>query len=229
MKLDVPEKDLHRWRTFQYTPDKNYIAPGVTTCQQCNKNKTPPYKKICVVCKKEIERKWNSEYRKRYAKTERGKETAKRSRIKNRERINAWMRAYIKKRRATDVNFRLSCNLRMLLYSAFKRHRVPKSKILTKYGIDLPAILKKLGAPPTKEHTIDHIIPCATFDFSKDDEVRKCFSPENLQWLTQSENSAKSSFMVIDGKRIKVRYKRGVENESKKTGNENNIPKPPNL
>ena len=38
---------------------------------------------------------------------------------------------------------------------------------------------------------IDHIIPCASFDFSDRDSVSKCFYYTNLQPLTRSENASK--------------------------------------
>lgn len=115
-------------------------------------------------------------------------------------------------------------NLRAMLYQAFKKHGITKSKVFADYGIDLQAILDKLKEPPGKDYSIDHIVPCAAFDFSKDEEVRKCFSPENLQWLPKSENSRKSSLMEIDGKMVRIFYKRGGDDGTKKAGLENHIP-----
>lgn len=39
--------------------------------------------------------------------------------------------------------------------------------------------------------SIDHIIPCAKFDFSKPEDQKQCFHYTNLQPLTCSENSSK--------------------------------------
>jgi hypothetical protein len=215
MRLATEPKSEPGWHIFSYIPSKDYIDPRSVICTICKKMATPHYKKICVACQKENDRQRRNAYARRYKQSESGRRCYERNskkreeyRIKNKEKINERQKKYFTSRRKTDNNFRLSCNLRVMLYQAFKRHRVVKSKTFEKYGLDINAILKKLGTPPSDKHSIDHIIPCAAFDFSNDDDVRRCFSPENLQWLTRGENSKKSSLMEIDGKLVRVKYKR---------------------
>jgi hypothetical protein len=40
---------------------------------------------------------------------------------------------------------------------------------------------------------IDHKIPCASFDLSNPEEVKKAFDKNNLQWLPALENIKKSN------------------------------------
>ncbi len=40
---------------------------------------------------------------------------------------------------------------------------------------------------------IDHIIPCSSFDLTKDENQKACFHYTNLQPLTKEENMKKSN------------------------------------
>ena len=48
------------------------------------------------------------------------------------------------------------------------------------------------GKDYTNAH-IDHIVPCSSFDFSDEEQQRKCFHYTNLQLLPAHENLAKSN------------------------------------
>jgi hypothetical protein len=43
------------------------------------------------------------------------------------------------------------------------------------------------------EWHIDHILPCASFDLTKEEEQRKCFHYTNLQPLWAKDNMIKGS------------------------------------
>lgn len=46
---------------------------------------------------------------------------------------------------------------------------------------------------------IDHILPCASFDLTKEADQRKCFHYSNLQPLWQSDNLSKSDKIITNG------------------------------
>jgi hypothetical protein len=72
-------------------------------------------------------------------------------------------------------------------------------ELLREYGIDADAIYRKIGKKPSKEHHLDHIIPCAAFDFSKREDIAKANSPENFQWISKTENMQKGARWEKDG------------------------------
>ena len=49
-----------------------------------------------------------------------------------------------------------------------------------------------------KEYHIDHIIPCSSFNLSKEEEQRKCFHWSNLQILSSTQNLKKGSLTSIN-------------------------------
>jgi hypothetical protein len=113
----------------------------------------------------------------------------------NKSRLNELKKESNKLRRKVDNNFLIKSRLRCLLYNSLKLYGEGKRFSSSKYGIDFNLICKKLGPCPGKreEWDIDHIIPCSSFDLNKVDEVRKCFSPNNLQWLPKLVNIKKSN------------------------------------
>jgi hypothetical protein len=94
-----------------------------------------------------------------------------------------------------DKKFRLIANIRTHLHKQLHKKGMKKSKRLMEYGIDVNAIFIKLGGRPEGGYDLDHIIPCAAFDFSNLEEIKKCYAPENLQWLPSSENRRKGAKM----------------------------------
>ncbi|MCK9430220.1 MAG: hypothetical protein M0R17_09475 [Candidatus Omnitrophica bacterium] len=117
----------------------------------------------------------------------------------NKNHLNELKKARNKIRRITDNNFLIKSRLRCLLYNSLNLYGQGKKFNSSKYGIDFNLICKKLGQCPVKreEWDIDHIIPCASFDLNKVEEVRKCFSPSNLQWLPKKDNIKKSNKLIF--------------------------------
>ncbi len=48
------------------------------------------------------------------------------------------------------------------------------------------------------KYHIDHIIPCAVYDFNNPEEIKKCWQPENLRIIPASENLSKGDTLDYD-------------------------------
>jgi hypothetical protein len=139
-----------------------------------------------------------------------------RNKLRRREEdAKSVQRKYEKMRRDTDINYKLAKILR-------GRTRTAIAKVKLKLGIEivkcdnqialLGCTLNELknhmenkflpgmtwqnhGYGDNKWH-IDHIIPCDSFDLSKEEEQRKCFHYSNLQPLWQHDNLSKSNKII---------------------------------
>lgn len=60
---------------------------------------------------------------------------------------------------------------------------------------------------------IDHVIPCASFDFTNEDDIKKCFHWSNMQPLESKKNNSKSAKILEDD--IK-KHEKKVEKYKKK-------------
>jgi len=104
-------------------------------------------------------------------------------------------------RHNTDINFRLTNNLRARIYAAIKLNvkscrtkellgcSIEKLKIRLENQFDDNMNWSNYG----KYWHIDHIRPCASFDLSDDKEQKRCFHHTNLQPLEVIENIRKGS------------------------------------
>ena len=105
---------------------------------------------------------------------------------------------YRKKRYATDPAYRVQVLSRGRLNKALNGRGSKPAKTMELVGCtaeELIAYLQELipeGADLKKFH-IDHIRPCASFDFSDPEEIRKCFHYSNLQPLTPQANMRKGA------------------------------------
>jgi hypothetical protein len=122
----------------------------------------------------------------------------------NKEKITEYNRSYSSNRYKTDSDFRLRVNLRNRLRLALKTYKKSNSTInLT--GCSLEFLKSHLfdkfkngmnWENYGKEWCVDHVIPCCSFDLSKEDDQRKCFHYLNLQPLWNIENLKKGSSMT---------------------------------
>lgn len=104
-----------------------------------------------------------------------------------------------------DIQFRLRETLRNSVNKAFTKyceHKKIRSSEL--YGINFKEIITKLIETLPKDYErgkyhIDHIMPISRFDLTNPDEVRVCFSKDNIQWLPALENIRKSNKIMIGG------------------------------
>jgi len=174
----------------------------------------------CRLCQKESRRAWyvrnrESESKKSaaYSKTPKAKAQRKKRYEANREtylernRIrrrtpSAKAKANVarQKRRAEDLSFRLSCNLRSRVRKALKG--INKSKhTLELLGCSLEKFkvhLESKFSPGMSWSNygyygwhVDHVIPCTQFDLSKTEEQAKCFHYTNMQPLWMKDNISK--------------------------------------
>jgi len=111
-----------------------------------------------------------------------------------------------KSRRKTDYEFAVRERLRRSLRHALSRYsKTGKIASSKKYGINWVEVIESLKPFPTnlKNFEIDHIIPLRTFNLTNFEEIKKAFSPSNLQWLTISENRKKSGKLITPNKLYK--------------------------
>ena len=66
---------------------------------------------------------------------------------------------------------------------------------------------------------IDHIVPCASFDLTQEEQIFKCFNWKNLRPLEKNENNSKNA-KILDSD-IEL-HKINVKNYKKKIANEKN-------
>ena len=119
----------------------------------------------------------------------------------NRDEIIAYQVEYKRNRRQTDDAFRLLTNCRNRLHHALKG-KSKAAKAVELIGCTPDELLEHLErtmSPEVRalrdegvEIVVDHIIPCAAFDFSIPEHQRVCFNYTNLQYLDAPTNLSKS-------------------------------------
>lgn len=129
-----------------------------------------------------------------------------RSDPKNKPKIRATQKRLNAEYKINDPSYRILGNLRRKMLLALEGKRkadfslkligCTRENLMThlesqfKEGMNWDNYgLWKNGEPMTWH--IDHIIPCATFDFTKEEDQRKCFHYTNLQPLWANENLSK--------------------------------------
>lgn len=126
-------------------------------------------------------------------------------------RRKEWRKNYQKTKRETDMNFRLRCNLSSRIATALMGSgKSKRTKELI--GCDIPYLRfhleKQFQKGMTWENyglgagkwTIDHILPCASFDLTIEDNQLKCFNYQNLQPMWFLENCSKNDKLPSFGR-----------------------------
>jgi len=94
-------------------------------------------------------------------------------------------------------------NLRNLFRFAMNTYGDGKKMLSKKYGMDYEKCYIKLNNDAKQmgytiqelrdmNFHIDHIIPTIMYDFKNYEDIRNCWNPLNLRWLSQHENCTKS-------------------------------------
>lgn len=118
---------------------------------------------------------------------------------KNREKVRANANRYVKQRKTTDPNFKIRCLLRSRLNAAIDKN-CKKSSASVLLGCPIPDFkiyLESLFEPGMSWENhgtiweIDHILPCALFDLTREDHQQHCFHFSNHQPLWKPDNRKK--------------------------------------
>ena len=166
-------------------------------CLNCEKEFIPTQhlfrQKFCSKkCQEELWKGNHPETRKKYI-------LKYRSQSHHMEKINDTQRQYRRKLFKTNLNYIISTRIATQLRRTLERY-TKTGKLLSSsyYGIDYVAIVKKLTPLPFPLEDkgnwhIDHIIPVSKFNLTNSEEVKRAFSPNNLQWLSAKENWIKNN------------------------------------
>jgi hypothetical protein len=185
--------------------DKHYYSKK---SPRLNENLKEGYK-ICTNCKEELPIKYfNIQKGGRFGVSGECKTCLKERNFIWRENGGKeWENNWAKNKKQTDPQFKLKTLLRGRLLDALKRHtkggKVNKTHsaiILIGCTIDEYKIyLEKQFKPDMnwgnhgKIWEIDHILPCDSFDLTKEEEQHGCFNYKNTQPLYKSENRSKGN------------------------------------
>jgi hypothetical protein len=177
-------------------------------CQGKHYNRRPEVKEKAMLRMREYRRthpEWKEKhrilavtrYREKRAKywKEYGKRPNVMARINKKDRL----RRKVDKEYAIADRLRRSLNHAMTKYS--KEGKIMSSK---KYGINWKEVIESLKPFPENLNNfeIDHIVPLHSFNLTDIEEIKKAFSPFNLQWLTREENRKKSGKILFNKQKI---------------------------
>lgn len=183
-------------KNIEYFEIRKDINKPRKACKECiAKSKKENYEKN----KQDILKK-NKEYinkRKDWKKQYDKERDIKLKELRNKQRLENYHN-----RKLYDVDFRLRRSLRSRMHFAVK-YGEKCDKTMNLIGCDINMLKKhleskfKLGMSWENYGKcgweIDHIIPCASFDLTKEDEQKKCFNYNNLQPLWVIDNILKSN------------------------------------
>lgn len=162
--------------------------------QQKNIEKSKKYydeNKEDIAVKNRIYKETNAEYYRSYF---------KQYYIDNKEQLKENIMANHYKRMEEDIGYRVLTRCRTRLYQAVKGH-VKSKRTIELIGCPVESLLEHLERQFTRgmswdnygEWHIDHIKPCASYDFSKEEHQRECFHYSNLQPLWAKDNHRKAA------------------------------------
>ena len=173
-------------RKTEYTDSQEYYLKKRKIYYKQNKHKvlkmTKEYKQ------RNLE--WYQSYNKKYYEenADRMKENSKRS---------------LYRRIEEDIGFKILQRLRKRMYEAVKGN-VKSARTQRLIGCSVEQLQEHLEKQFTEgmsfdnygEWHVDHIIPCSSFDFTKEEQQRECFNYMNLQPLWAIDNLRKSNKII---------------------------------
>jgi len=120
--------------------------------------------------------------------------------IKNRDTIQKRHTKYLKEKRKTDFNYKISVNCRNKIkkmvkvnYSSFKLVGCTPSflKEWLKFNFKPGMTFENYGS----HWHIDHVVPCYNFKLTDDKQLKECFHWSNLQPLEAGKNLSKQKYI----------------------------------
>ncbi len=186
----------------------NLVFEGLKKCVSCNKIKllSEFHKHLsgigktiseCKLCRKE-NRKYDKEYQNQYYLKNKERIKIYKHDSKNKQRRNQ----LLKERYNNDTAFKILWNLRRRICLALNGKDKSLSTIFL-IGCEIDYLIYHIQEQFTEgmnwdnygkgigKWNIDHILPCISFDLSKESEQRKCFNYSNLQPLWAIDNLRK--------------------------------------
>ena len=208
--------------TKQQREEKDKLfKQGLKQCPKCSEPKSlSEFSKLKgrkdglqVYCKEHTKENWNKpenqkklkEYRSNPQNKEHNRKMNKIWRNQNKERLRPMQSKYQRKRKQTDINFKIKCNLSTRIWQALKNNSKSK-RTLELLGCTIEEFKQHLQFKFTQGMTwdnygyygwhVDHIKPCAKFDLTDPKQQLICFNYKNLQPLWAIDNHKKSDKLM---------------------------------
>lgn len=118
---------------------------------------------------------------------------------KNKDKMKAWANEYMKNRYKTDMDYRIKSLMNKRIRDYIRSKTKPTLEFLgcsmeyfkkwTEYQFDENINWDNMG---TYWH-FDHVIPCNSFDFSKENDILECYHWKNIRPLEAIENISKGA------------------------------------
>lgn len=173
-----------------------------------NKNGKFGRRSICKKCDKVYQAKFYIKNKEKILKTnslwiqnnyKKYRKYQNKQREENITHVRVYHKEYLKQKRANDIGFKISHNIKVRIRQAIKNSYKSLSTMgLIGCSVDYlmyhlqEQFVKGMSWDNYGDWHIDHIKPCASFDFSKPEQQRKCFHYSNMQPLWAEDNQKKS-------------------------------------
>lgn len=163
-------------------------------CRECNSKMCKDYKQK----NKDIISTYNKKYKSEH--TEETKKYNHDYNIENRTTIQKRHTKYLREKRKTDINYKLSVNCRNRIrkiiksnYSSFSLVGCSPTflKEWLKFNFKNGMTFENYGS----YWHIDHVVPCYTFKLTDDKQLKECFNWTNLQPLEAYKNHSKQKYI----------------------------------
>ncbi len=123
---------------------------------------------------------------------------------KNKEKMKLWVNEYMKNRYQTNFDYRIKTIMNKRIRDYIRSKTQPTLEFLgcsiddfkkwIEYQFDKNMSWDNMGT----YWSFDHVVPCASFDFSKEEDILECYNWTNLRPLKATDNSSKGSKIEED-------------------------------
>lgn len=205
-----------------FSNDKTKADGKYPSCKDCKKGVDKKYRETHLEQKKEIDKKyyeansskikersnkWYTENKERHLERmrqyykdnyEKIKTTQKKWDDLNRDKI----REYFRMKYNNDINHRIKQTINGRLRSCVK---AKKHSSFSYLGCDIIFFKKwieyqfndSMSWDNIGKWHFDHVVPCASYDLTKEDQIRECYHWSNIRPLESSENCSKGSKVIF--------------------------------